>query len=166
MVPAQKDFVNVEVRTLVIDPTTEAPVVILQVVDGSDLLPIWIGGFEAQSIAMAVEGFDPPRPMTHDLLKSVIETTGFQMVAVRIHSLKDRIFMASIRLESTDPVGDFLEIDARPSDAIALALRTQSPIEVCKQVMSRAQVEQQTVDEALRSLLDNLDPEDLGQYEM
>ena len=159
-------FVSVEVRALVVDPITDAPVVILQVAEGTELLPIWIGGFEAHSIAMAVEGIKPPRPLTHDLLKSVIELTGFEVVGIRIHSMEDGVFKASAQLVSAGPPRKSLDIDARPSDAIALALRAQAPIEVSQTVLDLASVQKQSVDEALRTLLEQLEPEDLGQYEM
>lgn len=166
MTPDDVVFVPVEIRALVVDPTTEAPVVILQPAKGTDLLPIWIGGFEAHSIAMAIEGVEPPRPLTHDLLKSVIDSTGFKVVVVRIHSLEDGVFKASARLVSSDRTMKNLDIDARPSDAIALALRAQAPIEVSQEVLDLARIQKQSVDEALRTLLEQLDPEDLGQYEM
>lgn len=166
MATASQTFVTVEVRALLVDPTTEAPVVILQVTDSTELLPIWIGGFEAQSIAMAIEGLESPRPMTHDLLKTVVEGTGFAVAGVRIHSLEDGVFKASATLRSLDPVRENLDIDARPSDAIALALRAKAPIEVSQTVMDLAHVEKQSVDEALRTILEQLEPEDLGEYEM
>ena len=166
MALTQQTFVTVEVRALVVDPTTEAPVVILQVANSTELLPIWIGGFEAQSIAMAIEGLDPPRPMTHDLLKTVVEGTGYAVAGIRIHSLEDGVFRASATLRSLDPARENLDIDARPSDAIALALRANAPIEVSQAVMDLAQIEKQSVDDALRTILEQLDPEDLGQYEM
>lgn len=159
-------FVTVEIRALVVDPTTEAPVVILQAEDSSDLLPIWIGGFEAQSIAMAVEGIKPPRPLTHDLLKSIIRETGFYVTNVRIYDLDDGVFKASVRLSRQGRGREDLDIDARPSDAIALAVRVKAPIEVSQAVLDLARVQQQSVDEALKTLLEQLDPEDLGQYEM
>jgi len=159
-------FVSVEIRALVVDPTTEAPVVILQAEDSSDLLPIWIGGFEAQSIAMAVEGIESPRPLTHDLLKSIIMETGFYVTNVRIYDLEDGVFKASVCLSSQGRSNENLDIDARPSDAIALAVRVKAPIEVSQAVLDLARVQQQSVDEALKTLLEELDPEDLGQYEM
>ncbi len=166
MAPHDPVFVTVEVRALVVDPTTEAPVVILQTTEGSDLLPIWVGRFEAQSIAMAIEGVEAPRPLTHDLLKSVIQSTGFEVVNVKIHSLEDGIFKASAQLMDSGSPSKRLDIDARPSDAIALALRTQSPIQVSQTVLDLARIEKQSVDEALQTLLEQLGPDDLGQYEM
>ena len=159
-------FVAVEIKALVIDPTTDAPVVILQACEGDDLLPIWIGAFEAHAIAIAIEGVQPPRPMTHDFLKSVIDKTGFKVVGVRIHCLEDGVFKAEVHLISreTDPTS--LAIDARPSDAIALALRAHVPIEVSQMVMELARIQKPSIDEAIRNILEQLKPEDLGQYEM
>jgi len=159
-------FVAVEIRALVIDPTTDAPVVILQVCEGTDLLPIWIGGFEAHAIAMAVEGVHPARPMTHDLLKSVIDSTGFKVAGVRVHCLEDGVFKASVHLTSMDVEPTSVEVDARPSDAIALALRARVPIEVSQMVLDHARIQKPTIDEAIRNILEQLDPDDLGQYEM
>lgn len=166
MVLGDDPFVVVEIRALVVDPTTEAPVVILQVCEGNDLLPIWIGGFEAQAIAMAVEGVKPTRPMTHDLLKSVIDSTGFKVSGVRIHCLEDGVFKASVHLASVGVEANRLAIDARPSDAIALALRAQAPIEVSQMVLDHARIQKPSIDEAIRTVLEQLDPDDLGQYEM
>lgn len=159
-------FVAVEIRALVIDPTTDAPVVILQVCEGSDLLPIWIGGFEAHAIAMAVEGVEPPRPMTHDLLKSVIDSTGFKVAGVRVHCLEDGVFKASVHLAGAGIKPRSLAIDARPSDAIALALRAHARIEVSQMVLDLARIQKPSIDEAIRTILEQLDPDDLGQYEM
>lgn len=165
--PSEDDvFVTVEIRALVVDPTTEAPVVILQAGESSDLLPIWIGGFEAQSIALAVEGVQPPRPLTHDLLQSIIKKTGFDVTNVRIHDLHDGVFKASVCLSGRGQSSKKLEIDARPSDAIALAVRAQAPIEVSQVVLDLARAQTQSVDEAIKHLLEQLTPEDLGQYEM
>ena len=159
-------FVTVEIRALVVDPTTEAPVVVLQASGSSDLLPIWIGGFEAQSIALAVEGIQPPRPLTHDLLQSVINETGFDVTKVRIHDLDDGVFKAFVCLSGRGRNAECLEIDARPSDAIVLAVHAGAPIEVSQAVLDIARVQTQSVDEAIKHLLENFNPEDLGQYEM
>lgn len=159
-------FVRVEIRALVVDPTTEAPVVILQAEESQELLPIWIGGFEAQAIALAVGKIQPPRPLTHDLLKSVIDQTGFEVISVRIRDLVDGVFKASLNLSAQGGASQTLEIDARPSDAIALAVRTGVAVEVSQAVLNLASVRTQSVDEAIKHLLEQLKPEDLGEYEM
>ncbi|RLE28148.1 MAG: bifunctional nuclease family protein [Acidobacteria bacterium] len=166
MVVRDDAYVAVEIKALVIDPTTDAPVVILQACDGRDLLPIWIGAFEAHAIAMAIEGVDPPRPLTHDLLKSVIESTGFEVARVRVHCIEDGVYKAVIQLTSNEAESTILGIDARPSDAIALALRVHVPIEVSQMVLEVARIQKPTIDEAIRTILEQLDPDDLGQYEM
>jgi bifunctional DNase/RNase len=159
-------FVAVEIKALLVEPNTQAPVVILQVADGTDILPIWIGGYEAQAIAMAVEGITPPRPMTHDLLKSIIDRTGFEGARIRIHALDDGVFKAVARLEGSGDPRQVLDIDARPSDAIALALRAHASIEVSQEVLDQARIQDETIDDAFRTLLEQLDPDAFGQYEM
>lgn len=160
-------FVGVKVKALILDPTTETPVMILEVQDSHNLLPVWIGPSEAQAIAAALEGIEAPRPMTHDLLAITIQTLGHRVTLVRIDTLEDGVFKAKIHLESVDRQRrSTVVIDARPSDAIALATRTQAEIEVANTVLERAQVQNQSVDEAIKTLLENLDPADLGQYEM
>ncbi|HVN86646.1 MAG TPA: bifunctional nuclease domain-containing protein [Candidatus Binatia bacterium] len=121
----EKTEVEVEVRSIGYDSSTHAPVVVLQDQDRKLALPIWIGPAEAQAIAMQIQGINPPRPMTHDLIKTILEQTGVEMQKVVIQELKDSTYYASIWLHSGR---QDLRIDSRPSDAIALAIRFHRPI--------------------------------------
>ncbi len=123
---------EVKVRGLILDPTNNSPVVILKDVASEAMLPIWIGVFEANAIAMEIEKAVPQRPMTHDLLKNVIAQLGATVERVIITDLRDSTFYAVIIL---DVGGEKVIVDSRPSDAIALALRTDSPIFVAEHVM-------------------------------
>lgn len=122
---------------LVLDPATNAPIVILKDASGEICLPIWIGLAEATAIASVLKKIELARPMTHDLLKNTIEEIGARVVKVMIHGLQENTFLASIELA----VGDAMKnIDSRPSDAIALAVRVNAPIMVSPHVLARAQV--------------------------
>jgi bifunctional DNase/RNase len=156
--------VKMTVRGLVMDPTSNSPVVILENDDGNTFLPIWIGVCEANSIALELEGVDTPRPMTHDLIQSLIETTGHAVDHVFIHTLDDSVFIASIQLR--DAQSTVHQIDSRPSDAIALALRAKADVLVDPSVLERAVMTEATVDETIRSILEKMRPEDMGEYEM
>ncbi len=123
------------VRGLALDPVTNAPIVILKAEGGPRLLPIWIGLFEANAIAIEMEKIIAPRPMTHDLLKNMIELLGASVERMVVDSLQDNTFFASIYLRRE---GRELRLDARPSDAIALALRTGAPIFVTDDVFTRS----------------------------
>jgi len=138
---------EVKVRGLILDPTNNSPVVILKDVASEAMLPIWIGVFEANAIAMEIEKGVPPRPMTHDLLKNVIAQLGATVERVVITDLRDSTFYAVIIL---DVGGEKVIVDSRPSDAIALALRTDSPIFVAEHVMrsSRGVISSREVEEA------------------
>ncbi len=137
---------EVKVRGLILDPTNNSPVVILKDVASEAMLPIWIGVFEANAIAMEIEKGVPPRPMTHDLLKNVIAQLGATVERVVITDLRDSTFYAVIIL---DVGGEKVIVDSRPSDAIALALRTDSPIFVAEHVMrsSRGVISSREVEE-------------------
>lgn len=113
----------------------EQGVVILKDLEGRRLLPIWIGILEATAIALEVEGIKPARPLTHDLLKNVLETLGVEVSMVLIHDLKDNTFYGQVILRAGDTT---IEMDSRPSDAIALALRTHAPIFVSERVIEQA----------------------------
>ena len=123
------------VRGLALDPVTNAPIVILKAEGGSRLLPIWIGLFEANAIAIEMEKIAAPRPMTHDLLKNAIELLDARMERMVVDNLRENTFFASIYLRSD---GRERRLDARPSDAIALALRTGAPIFVTDDVLTRS----------------------------
>ncbi|HHY93785.1 MAG TPA: bifunctional nuclease family protein [Firmicutes bacterium] len=131
-------FKPVKIERLGLDITTDQVVVILREIDGSRSLPIWIGNLEASAIAVAMEGVEPPRPITHDLLKSILDTMGAAVDRIEINDLRNETFYALIHLRVD---GRRYEIDSRPSDALALALRTKSPILVADSVLQRAGVE-------------------------
>jgi len=123
------------VRGLALDPVTNAPIVILKAEGGNRLLPIWIGLFEANAIAIEMEKIIAPRPMTHDLLKNMIELLDARMERMVVDNLRENTFFASIYIRSD---GREQRLDARPSDAIALALRTGAPIFVTHDVLTRS----------------------------
>jgi bifunctional DNase/RNase len=156
--------VKMVVRALIVDPATSSPVVILARPDENAYLPIWIGVCEANAIAMKLEGIEAPRPMTHDLIGSLISCLGFSLNYVLIHSLDESVFLASVHL--VDPAGQVRVVDARPSDAIAIALRTGADVLVSPSVLDRAVVSESSEEEAVRAILERMRPEDLGEYEM
>ena len=158
------EAVKVEVKGLIVDPTTKSPIVILQREGQPILLPIWIGVCEANAIALALEGIKSPRPMTHDLIVDFVETLGFSVGFVYIHSIKEGTFFATIHLHDKHGVEKL--IDSRPSDALAITLRAKSSIFVSDTVMAEAQMHESSQDDALKNVLERLRPEDLGDYEM
>lgn len=157
--------VRMEIKGLMLDPNTNVPIVVLRDEEGAVFLPIWIGVFEANAIALRLENVETPRPMTHDLLSSALEKLGAHIEKVVISELRESTFYARIHVQRD---GDAVEIDARPSDAIALALRSEAPIFVLAPVLAAAQaVNLATSDEEkLREWLEKVSPEDLGKYEM
>jgi bifunctional DNase/RNase len=156
-----------EVRGLMVDPTSSNPIVVLRDLEGQIFLPIWIGVFEANAIALRLEGVEPPRPMTHDLLNHLIDELEATVEAVVINDLREGTFFAQIHLQQG---GRDVTVDARPSDAIALALRAEAAIYVVPDVLDRAKTvaakEDETEEERLRRLLEEVDPNDLGKYTM
>ncbi len=159
--------IEMAIKGLMVDPITNMPIIILRDRDGQRVLPIWVGIFEANAIALQMENVSTPRPMTHDLLRNVIEDLKGQVTKVLISDLKDNTFYALIYV---DVAGDLVAIDARPSDAIALALRTQAPIFVEESVIDNAKGIDFGSDKAdsdrLQKWLESLDPEELGKYKM
>lgn len=155
------------IKGLMMDPITNSPIVILQDSDKSTLLPIWVGIFEANAIALQIERIDTPRPMTHDLIKNLIGQLEAEVEKVVVTELRDNTFFARIHLTRED--GPIL-IDSRPSDAIALALRTDCPIFVRDEVIEGSRnitLEKDNADPAeVKEWLENLNPEDLGKYKM
>jgi bifunctional DNase/RNase len=155
------------IKGLMVDPITNMPIVILRDKDGQKVLPIWVGIFEANAIALQIENISTPRPMTHDLLRNVIQDLKAQVQKIVVSDLQDNTFYALIYLTLN---GDTLAIDARPSDAIALALRTRAPIFVEETVIDNAKTVDFTSDKAdadrLHKWLESLDPDDLGKYKM
>jgi len=158
---------EMKIKGLMIDPITNMPIIILRDPTSSAVLPIWVGIFEANAIALQIEKIVTPRPMTHDLLKSMINGLQASVEKVVITDLKENTFYAQIYLNRE---GVVLPIDSRPSDAIALALRTGSPIFVNTEVIERAKNTDLTKDagesERIRKWLENLDPDEMGKYEM
>ncbi len=159
--------IEMKIKGLMIDPVSNMPIVILRKPDGDTMLPIWVGMFEANAIAMQMEKIQPPRPYTHDLLCSTIASLGARVEKIVITDLKENTFFAIIHLERGP---EHVEIDARPSDAMAIALRVDAPIFVEESVLERstASTEEPEIDETerLRRWLEHVDPEELGKYEM
>lgn len=159
--------VEMSIKGLMVDPVTNMPIVILHDTDGRRVLPIWMGVFEANAIALQIENVSPPRPMTHDLLRNVIHDLKADVRKVVVSDLKDNTFYAIIHLVAQ---GEPVVIDARPSDAIALALRVRAPIFAEDTVIDRAKTLNVTPDKAdserLQKWLEALDPEDMGKYKM
>lgn len=153
--------VEMRIRGLLMDPTTQSPIVILKDVSSEAMLPIWVGHFEASSIANEIEKTAPPRPMTHDLLKNIIQQFGAVVQRVVVTDLKDNTFYAVIEL---DWDGKSVFLDARPSDAIALAVRADCPIFVNEEVLKASQTSENLADLSVAEDEDEeVDwPEDLG----
>jgi bifunctional DNase/RNase len=154
---------QMKVDKLGIDLLTHDPVVILKDLDGTHFLPILIGPFEATAIALALEGAPVPRPLSHDLMRSILETLDSVLEQVVIHDIRESTFFAKLMVRSN---GTLHEVDARPSDGIALALRTQAPIYVSdKIVLEEAATEK--VDEAestrFKKFLEDLKPSDFNR---
>jgi uncharacterized protein len=159
--------IEMKIRGLMMDPVTNVPIVILKGVERDALLPIWVGVYEANAIALEIEKIATPRPMTHDLLKNVLHGLSWSVRKVVVSQLIDDTFYAIIWLERE---GILVSIDSRPSDALALALRTDSPIYVEEDVIksSKAASASQEKDSSqeLKRWLENLNDEDLGKYKM
>ena len=159
--------VKMDVKALIVDPIANVPVLILRDAEEKNFLPIWVGVFEANAIALQMEGVTTPRPMTHDLLRNVIRQIEGDVVRVVINNLEENTFYAQIHLRIANRE---LTIDSRPSDAIALALRTQAPLFVEESVLEKSRSggdssEEQSA-ERLRKWLADADPESLGKYKM
>lgn len=159
--------IEMKIRGLMVDPSTNAPIVILKDVQGDTVLPIWVGLYEANAIALEVEKATTPRPMTHDLLKNLMHGLNANLQRVVVTELKNDTFYAVLWLEQE---GETVTIDCRPSDALALALRADCPIFVDEDVLRVAKVVPNPTDQAtqdeLRRWLENLNDEDLGRYKM
>jgi bifunctional DNase/RNase len=159
--------IEMSIKGLMVDPITNTPIVILRDKDGQKVLPIWVGIFEANAIALQIENIATPRPMTHDLLRNVIHDLKAEVQKIVVCDLQENTFYALIYLELN---GGTVAIDARPSDAIALALRTRAPIFVEDTVIDNAKTVDFTTEKAdsdrLHKWLESLDPDDLGKYKM
>ncbi|HWG57877.1 MAG TPA: bifunctional nuclease family protein [Candidatus Acidoferrales bacterium] len=158
---------EVKILGLRMDPATNMPVVVLKETEGSALLPIWVGIYEANAIALEIEKVQTPRPMTHDLLKNVLTGLDVHVQRVVVSDLKDDTFYALIWMERD---GHTMSMDSRPSDALALALRLDCPIfvedEVLKNSKMASVISEKSSNEELRKWLENLSDEDLGRYKM
>ena len=162
---------EMKVAGIAVDPFTNTPIVILKDLEEKDVLPIWIGLLEASSIATAIENIQTPRPMTHDLLKNLLDNLGVKVIKIEINDLKDNTYYALIHL---DVDNKRLVIDSRPSDAIAIALRTGASIFVEESVIKKsAKVDlSQKGDKVVtdtgewEDILENLSPDDFGKYKM
>jgi bifunctional DNase/RNase len=125
--------IEVKIRALMMDPNSGTPIIILKDVQSDTMLPIWVGAYEANAIALEIEKISPPRPMTHDLLRNLIVQLGIQVERVIVTNLRDNTFYAMIEMKTSD--GNTIMLDSRPSDAIALALRADCPIFVDMEVI-------------------------------
>lgn len=159
--------VEMKIRGLMMDPVTNMPIVVLKDTSGDSVLPIWVGIYEANAIALEIEKVTTPRPMTHDLIKTLLLGLDTSMKKVVVNELKDDTFYAVIWLERN---GQSITIDSRPSDALALALRHDCPIYVDDRVLQSSRnsntVSEKVNNEELRKWLENLNDEDLGRYKM
>jgi len=159
--------IEMKIRGLMMDPVTNMPIVVLKDTGGDSILPIWVGVYEANAIALEIEKVQTPRPMTHDLIKNVLLGLNVHVKKVVVNDLRDDTFYAVIWLERD---GHTITIDSRPSDALALALRTDAPIYVEEEVLKSSRLAGAVSDkvntEELRRWLENLDEDDLGKYKM
>ncbi|MGH6691695.1 MAG: bifunctional nuclease family protein [Gammaproteobacteria bacterium] len=160
-------LIEMTIKGLRVDPITNMPIVILKDKEGDRVLPIWVGIFEANAIALQIENIATPRPMTHDLLRNIITDLDGQVDRVVVSDLKDNTFFAIIHLTVK---GEAVVVDARPSDAIALALRTRAPILVEETVIDHAKTvdfsSERADSDRLQKWLESLDPDEMGKYKM
>ncbi len=160
-------LIEMTIKGLMVDPITNMPIVILKDKDGDRVLPIWVGIFEANAIALQIENIATPRPMTHDLLRNIITDLDGRVDRVVVSDLKENTFYAIVHLTVR---GERVAVDARPSDAIALALRTRVPILVEETVIENAKsvdfASERADNDRLQKWLESLDPEELGKYKM
>lgn len=160
-------MIEVKVSGLALDGSNNTPVVLLKERNGERVLPIWIGAPEANAIAMALEGIRAERPLTHDLMVTLIEGLEGKVSKIIISDLKDNTFYAKIYVQAKESI---VNIDARPSDSIALALRVKVPIYVSEDVMTSSgttlEIDDETKARALREYLERLNPEDFGKYKI
>ncbi|HUN82935.1 MAG TPA: bifunctional nuclease family protein [Terracidiphilus sp.] len=160
--------IEVRIRGLMMDPATNMPIVVLKDVASDTVMPIWVGIFEANAIAIEIEKMAAPRPMTHDLTRNLIQYLNGELERVVITELKDDTFFAMLWVRQDN---ESIMVDARPSDAIALALRADCPIYVAEKVMQSAKLNtsgppEGPTAEQLRGWLEGLNDEDLGRYKM
>jgi len=158
--------VEVRIRGLMMDPSTRMPIVVLNDLAGEVILPIWVGLLEANAIALEIEKATMPRPMTHDLLRNAIHGLNARVTRVVVASLKEDTFYATVWMDQN---GEPVALDARPSDAIALALRSDCPIYVSRQVLEAARAaggKQPLTSDDMRRWLEGLNDDEMGRYKM
>ena len=163
---AAPDEVEMQIRGLMMDPVTNMPIIVLKDVASDLVLPIWVGIFEANAIALELEKTAPPRPMTHDLLQNMARGLNATVRKVVVSELRDDTFYAVIWM---DHGGETVALDARPSDAIALALRWDCPIYVNRTVLesSKQSAASQTISaDEMKRWLENLNDDEMGRYKM
>ena len=166
-------MVQMKVTGLTIDPFTNMPIIILKDMEEKSALPIWIGLIEASAIATELEKIELSRPMTHDLLRNILHVMKIRVIKIQVNDLHDNTFYANITLEKD---GKQIDVDSRPSDAIAVALRTNAPIYVDQKVIEKSRNidlskegkagEQKIKEEKWAEILENLNMEDFGKYKM
>jgi len=160
-------LIEMMIKGLMVDPITNTPIVILKDKAGDRVLPIWVGVFEANAIALQIENVATPRPMTHDLLRNIITDLDGRVDRIVVSDLKDNTFFALIHLTVK---GEGIAVDARPSDAIALALRTRAPILVEESVIDNAKTvdfgSERLDNDKVQKWLESLDPAELPKYKM
>lgn len=159
-------LIEMAIKGLMMDPITNLPIVILKDPDGQRVLPIWVGAVEANAVALQIENVSPPRPLTHDLVRSILQELGAVLTRVVIHDLRESTFYAYLELQQGTEI---TRVDVRPSDALALALRAKAPVFVHPKVIERASSNDTSTEDAdhdrLQRWLESLDPDDLG-YKM
>ena len=159
--------IEMKIRGLMMDPLSNSPIVVLKDVSGEGVLPIWVGIYEANAIALEIEKVNTPRPMTHDLIKNVLVGLDARVHKVVVSELRDDTFFAVIWMERE---GRVVSVDSRPSDALALALRVDCPIFVDEGVLKNsklaAAVSDKSSNEEMRKWLEGLNDDDLGRYKM
>jgi uncharacterized protein len=159
--------VEMKIRGLMMDPVTNMPIVVLKDVGSDTVLPIWVGVYEANAIALEIEKVTTPRPMTHDLIKNILIGFDTHVHKIVVSELRDDTFFAVIWMERD---GKVISIDSRPSDALAVALRVDCPIYVDEEVLKTSKAASSSADrispEDLRKWLEGLNDEDLGRYKM
>jgi len=157
-------FLEMKVSCIVADPFTDMPVVILNEEEGERSLPLWVGFEEASAIAMEIKKTPRPRPLTHDLLKNVIVATGYEVIEIEITELRENTFYSRLRIKKD---GEELLVDSRPSDAIAIALRTGGRIMVDEEVIKAAlSVKVGDKGQSAGDVLEDIPDEDFGKYKM
>lgn len=157
-------YLQMNVSGIALDPFTNSPIVILKNQSGEKILPIWVGYMEASSIAMELEKTPRSRPITHDLMKNILDSVNYSLTKIEVTDLKDNTFYAVIYLSNKDQE---IVLDSRPSDAIAIAIRTGAPIYVNEKVIENAQnIEIDEDKNKLKDVLENIPEEDFGKYKM